>query len=504
MKAGGFLRAEGLVLVVLLLASLGILGWVAYQMHEQSQAQRRVVEGAPAGGKGTAEVARVSGVEGAPMGQTVATAKGKKEGEEGGAAEAMGRSEGELGGAERVRRGGIVDELAEYSNAVATLRAQMALMEGARARERAELEERLQREIEGLREELARQQTQAFLAERELLKANLRVDAAEEALRRTERELSAKQEEIQRLRRMIEELSGAEPPVFQPAAFTNAAIEGVETERREARRHVADGVGEWAVEARGNSREVSSAARVGITRNVGSGQVGWHEQAVKVLATGAEVSAPELRRSVEMERSDDQREVKVRAGGVPVGAVAPQGDGGAPHDERKEAEVGKGRVEREDVERWEDEEGILLGGEEGKDVPSEGEVLATPSHEVLSELERTRPEFRPEGGQKPSFAGIMQGGYRVLSGPLMAPYGVYSGVAASFEGDSEVGGSTNYAVFGAGELLVLPLRMGMNVMAGAGAGTMDAVVGCLDLVTLGTYEGTNSKPHLIEVIKDTR
>lgn len=509
MSARGFLRAEGLVLVVLLLASLGILGWVAYQMHEQSQAQRKVVEAAPTGGKATAEVERVTGIAEVPTGQTVVASRVAGGGETGGAANTMERSMSELGGAERVGRGDIADELAEYSNALATLRVQMALMEEARARERAEVEERMRREIEGLREELARQQTQAFLAERELLKANLRVDAAEEARRRAERELAVQQEEVQRLRQMIEELSGAEPPVFQPAAFTNAAVERVDTERREASTRVTDGVSKWSGEAEGSSREVNTGAYVRITRNVGLGGVGGNQQAVKVLATSEEVSAPrvsapELRRSAETERSDEQREVEVRAGGVQLGAVVPQADGGATHDERKEAEVGRGRVEREDVRRWEDEEGILLGGEEGKNVPIEEEVLATPSQEIVKKVARMQPEFRPEGGEKPSLVGMMQGGYRVLSGPLMAPYGVYSGVAASLEGNTEVGGRTNDAAIGAGELVVFPLRMGVNVVAGAGAGTMDAVVGCLDLVTLGTYEGTNSKPHLIEVINDVK
>ncbi|MCX7847144.1 MAG: hypothetical protein N2595_03830, partial [bacterium] len=206
----GFLRSETLVLVLLLLASLGVLGWVFVQMYRQS----KVHVGPEVAAQ---EASATNGVgEGRSLSAVVQEVRTGKWGE--GKAEVG--SESGSGGVERVEA-----ELAMYSNMIATLRAEMALMAERQERERAEALAKLHDEVRQLREALAQQQTQAFLAERELIRANLQVDSAQEALRCMEKELRAKEEEIQRLRGMVEELSGVKPPMFRAPAVTNAARE---------------------------------------------------------------------------------------------------------------------------------------------------------------------------------------------------------------------------------------------------------------------------------------
>jgi len=472
----GLVRAEGLVLMTLLLISLAVLVWVFVQIYRHNEAERAALLSAPQMVVTQAAVA-VGSVQAAPsaLGQGVAAAP-EQGAEEGAEAEAAAAALPEAA------VGAVSSEIAAYSNTIATLKAQLDLVTQTRTQEQADALVRLQEQLRALREELAQQQTQAFLAERELLRAHLRADSAQEALVRAQNDLRAKDEEILRLRQMIEELSGIEPPMLQPAGYTNAAVDGV-------RRLVSD------VRAAQTGTAVPAASRVpGLPGPVG------------VTASGAETRAPHVV--------------------VPPPAVAdvvddrPARSKWQPRPARQSytptptsadsTPVVPTRVTHVDAMPVTDTDAATTEMELGESpletasVPAGAGVdeyaLQTESAERVLPQAPPQPEFAPEGGTRPSLAGMLNGGYRIVCAPLMVPYGIVSGAALPLRNDPEQGGTTNYLASGAVQTLALPFSMGFNSIAGAGSGSMDALQGCLDIITLGTYSGTGAQPCIMQVL----
>lgn len=499
----GFVRAEGLVLMVLLLVSLAVLGWVFVQMYRHAKAQQAALLAAPQKVVTQAPVAAAAEQAAAASEQGVAAAPAQRAAEET-EAEAAAASLPDPNAA------AMTADMAAYSNAIATLKAQLDLVRQTRDQEQADALGRLQEQLRSLREELAQQQTQAFLAERELLRAHLRVDSAQEALVRAQNELRAKDAEILRLRQIIEELSGIEPPMLQPAAFTNAAVDSVPRTVGGARALQA---GKAAPAA---SREPVSPEPVDAT--VSSAEPQALHGGVPP-AHGAEVRAPDVvaPRPSFVEDGDERparsawRPRPARAAArtarparqiytpTPASADAtPLVPTRVTHvDAMPVTNIATVATELELGERsLETASGPAGAGADEYALQTEGTELGAPQAPP-------RPEFAPERGARPSLTGMLNGGYRIVCAPFMVPYSIVSGAAVPLRNDPEQAGTTNYLAYGVGQALALPFSMGFNSIAGAGSGSMDALQGCLDIITLGTYSGTGAQPYIKHVL-DTK
>ena len=83
--------------------------------------------------------------------------------------------------------------------------------------------------------------------------------------------------------------------------------------------------------------------------------------------------------------------------------------------------------------------------------------------------------------------GMCHGGLRLVTAPVLVPYGVVRGVTSPFWSDPEMGGDTNYALFAAAQTVVAPLALTWHSVVGAGTCGGDTLRGCGDIVTLGHY-----------------
>lgn len=468
--------------MVLLVLSLAVLGWVGVQVYRQKVAEKAAVEAAPA--TSVAPTTVVADTGGPAMAEVEAGQPAAGEPEE---------REAEVGPTGAVasapERAALAAELDAYSNMIATLKAQLEMAQQMSSQEHHVVRADLQEQVRALRDELAQQQTQAFRAEREMREKHEQAGSMREALERAQKELREKNEEILRLRRIIEELSGIEPPMLQPPAYTNTAVEGVEPEKKV---------------------DETDAAEM---RHVGAIAPGVEVRPPNVVAP-----QPPVREHMAVRAAQGHdAPPAVTAGVTETTQVAPGGVEDGQHGDRvtpTASETRPFRPERvthvtampvTDIDAATTAEELRESPLETASVPAvadtEEYTLQTPSTELVPPQAPPRPEFTPEAGTRPSWAGVLNGSYRIVCAPLMVPYGVVSGVRVPLRDDPEQGGTTNYLAFGAAHLLALPFSVGFNSIAGAGSGSMDALQGCLDIITLGTYSGTGAQPYIEQVIE---
>ncbi len=450
----GFLSAERIVLLILLIASLGVVAWVYLQMHAH-EAEETAARNAPAAAAAPAAAsapAAAAAPETAPvLGTAVA------------APEAPGATP--TGGDDVARLHALT---AAHTASVASLNAQAG--ELARQRDDAQWHQtalsNLNEELRAVRDALAAQQTQAFMAERELLKIQLRADSAQDALMRAQDDARDKQAEILRLRQMIEELSGISPPMLKQETITNAA-----------RRRV---IGRDATVTFRQSTVPPPAADVPPSAAVAPPSAAVAPPSAAVVPPSAAVVPPSVvpppggMQTPEADASQAMPDPAARSARVLV--VTP-------------------RVPRPAPAAPDDDELMSVAADE--------QLTATLAASAPA-VHRAPPQpaFTPEAGTRPSLSGMLNGGYRIICAPFMVPYGIISGAAAPLRDDPEQNGSTNYAAFGLVQVLALPFSMGFNSIAGAGAGSMDAVQGCLDVVTLGTYSAPGTEPCIMQVLDE--
>lgn len=468
--------------MVLLILSLAVVGWVGVQMYRQKVAEKAAEGNAPepAVEATTAE----ADTEGPAMAEVEAgqpAAGGTEEREtEAAPVGAVARTPGMTA---------LAAELEAYSNKIATLTAQLEMVQQKSSQEQHVVRAELQEQVRALRDALAQQQTQAFRAERDMRQKHEHAGSLQEALERAQKELREKNAEILRLRQIIEELSGIEPPMLQPPAVTNAAVEGVEGN---------------------NETDATGAAEI---RHVGAIAPGVEARPPEVAAP-----PPPVKEEMAWRAIREQRVRPAVAAWVPAATpVMPGRQQHSQHVERvtpaaaETTHVVPARVTHVTAMPVTEIDAVTTAEElsesplETTSVPaiadSEEYALQTPSTELVPPQAPPRPEFAPAAGARPSWAGVLNGSYRIVCAPLMAPYGVVSGVTMPLRDDPEQGGTTNYLAFGAAHLLALPFSVGFNSIAGAGSGSMDALQGCLDIITLGTYSGTGAQPYIEQVIE---
>lgn len=478
----GLVRAEGLVLMVMLALSLAVLGWVGVQMYRQKAPGKAEKVAAPeTAGAPTATVAEA---------EAPATGEGEAGQPTAGGAEEHERAAAPASATARPRdAAALAAELDAYSNMIATLKAQLEMTQQMSSQKQHAAHAEMQGQLQVLREELAQRQTQADRVEQQLQETHQEAGVMREALERAQKELREKDAEILRLRQMIEELSGIEPPMLQPPAYTNAAVEDVKMEEQTDEMDAAEIRHVGAMAPGVEVRPPDVAAPQPPAKEQKAVRGGERQPAQPAASAGA----PETRLAAPERQSHSQHDERV----TPAGSETTRG---VP---ARVTDVTAMPVTDIDAETTAEElsESPLATASVPAMADAEEYALETASTELAAPPAPPRPEFTPEAGTRPSWAGMVNGGYRIMCAPFMAPYGVASGVLAPLRDDPEQGGTTNYLAFGAAQLLALPFSVGFNSIAGAGSGSMDALQGCLDIITLGTYSGTGAPPYIEQVIE---
>ena len=109
---------------------------------------------------------------------------------------------------------------------------------------------------------------------------------------------------------------------------------------------------------------------------------------------------------------------------------------------------------------------------------------------------------------KSGLNGMGRGALRLVTAPVLVPYGIVRGITSPFRADPEMGGDTNYALFAATQTALTPLSLALHSTVGAGACCGDTLRGCADIVSFGTYglleekfvSNPDYRPYLLQLL----
>jgi len=110
--------------------------------------------------------------------------------------------------------------------------------------------------------------------------------------------------------------------------------------------------------------------------------------------------------------------------------------------------------------------------------------------------------------EKSGLYGMGRGALRLVTAPVLVPYGIMRGITSPFRADPEMGGTTNYALFAATQTALTPLSLALHSTVGAGTCCGDTLRGCADIVSLGTYglleekfvSNPDYRPYLLQLL----
>jgi len=110
--------------------------------------------------------------------------------------------------------------------------------------------------------------------------------------------------------------------------------------------------------------------------------------------------------------------------------------------------------------------------------------------------------------EKSGLNGMGRGALRLVTAPVLVPYGIVRGITSPFCADPEMGGATNYALFAATQTALTPLSLALHSTVGAGACCGDTLRGCADIVSFGTYglleekfvSNPDYRPYLLQLL----
>jgi hypothetical protein len=110
--------------------------------------------------------------------------------------------------------------------------------------------------------------------------------------------------------------------------------------------------------------------------------------------------------------------------------------------------------------------------------------------------------------EKSGLNGMGRGALRLVTAPVLVPYGVVRGITSPFRADPEMGGATNYALFAATQTALAPLNLALHSTVGAGTCCGDTLRGCADIVSFGTYglleekfvSNPDYRPYLLQLL----
>jgi len=106
--------------------------------------------------------------------------------------------------------------------------------------------------------------------------------------------------------------------------------------------------------------------------------------------------------------------------------------------------------------------------------------------------------------------GMCRGGLHILSAPLLIPVSLVYGIGTSFESDQETDEKTHDHLHVAKQIIVAPIAISINVIAGAGGCVIETFSGLFDVMSLGNYDlpkydktgSYDTRPYFIRLIRD--
>lgn len=110
--------------------------------------------------------------------------------------------------------------------------------------------------------------------------------------------------------------------------------------------------------------------------------------------------------------------------------------------------------------------------------------------------------------------GMCRGGLHIVSAPLLIPVSLAYGIGTAFENDQESDQETNENTHDylhiAKQIIVAPMTISVNVIAGAGGCVLETFSGLFDVMSLGNYDlpkydksgSYDTRPYFIRLIKD--